>query len=474
MCGIFGIYGHPEAANLTYLGLHGLQHRGQESAGIATSDRCRLYTYRSMGLVADIFDKMTLQRLKGHAAIGHVRYSTSGDSEIANAQPFAVSHARGQLAIAHNGNLVNAGHLRQELEHAGSIFNSTSDSEVIVHLYAKTSERKIVDRLAKALRQVKGAYSLLFMTERKLIAARDPLGFRPLCMGKIPNNHRRKGESGEDSYAWVFASETSAFDLIGAEYMRPVNPGEIVVVDSKGLRSFQLLEQSKEKKFCVFEHVYFARPDSLLGWSSIYHSRRAMGHKLAQEHPVEADIVFPIPDSGTPAALGYADESGIPFDMGFIRSHYMGRTFIEPEQSIRHFGVKLKLAPVRRLIQGKRCVVVDDSLVRGTTAKKIVAMLRNAGAAEVHLRISSPPVRFPCFYGIDIPTLEELIASKRSIQKIQNYVECDSLGYLSIEGMLASIEGNPSDYYCTACFSGQYPVPIEVPVKMKPLPILQK
>ena len=471
MCGIFGIYGHPEAANLTYLGLHGLQHRGQESAGITSSDSRRLYTYRGMGLVVDLFDNATLGRLKGGAAIGHVRYSTAGETDVANAQPLAVRHARGQLAIAHNGNLVNAGSLRQELERNGSIFSSNVDSEVIVHLFARTTEHKIVDRIATSLARLQGAFSLLFLTERKLIAARDPLGFRPLCLGRLPYEDRRRN-GGEQAAGWVFASETSSFDLIGAQYMRPVDPGEIIVVDRKGLRSYHRFE-SPQKRFCVFEHVYFARPDSLLGFSSVYQSRRNLGRQLAKEQPADADLVIPVPDSGTTAALGFAEESQIPFEMGLIRSHYVGRTFIEPQQSIRHFGVKLKLAPVRRLIEGRRVVVVDDSLVRGTTSRKIVAMLREAGAAEIHLRISSPPVRHPCHYGIDIPTYEELIASSRDVEQTREYTGADSLGYLSIEGMLCSIDERRG-VYCDACFSGSYPVPFERPLKVKPLPLLQR
>ena len=471
MCGIFGVYGHPEASNLTYLGLHGLQHRGQESAGIASSDSRRLYTYRGMGLVVDVFNSATLDRIKGSAAIGHVRYSTAGESDIGNSQPLAVSHARGQLAMAHNGNLVNAGSLRQELERSGSIFASNVDSEVIVHLFARTTEHKIVDRIASSLERLEGAYSLLFLTERKLIAARDPLGFRPLCMGRIYFEDRRR-PGGEPAHGWVFASETSAFDLIGAEYVRPVHPGEIVVVDRKGLRSYRRFD-SPRKRFCVFEHVYFARPDSLLGFSSVYESRRALGRQLAREQPAGADLVIPVPDSGTTAALGYAEESGLPFEMGLIRSHYVGRTFIEPKQSIRHFGVRLKLAPVRRLIEGRRVVVVDDSLVRGTTSHKNVAMLRGAGATEVHLRISSPPVRHPCHYGIDIPTHEELIAASRSEEEIRAHTGADSLGYLGLEGMLAAIDDR-RDTYCDACFSGRYPVPFEQPVRVRPLPVLQR
>jgi amidophosphoribosyltransferase len=467
MCGIFGIYGHPEAANLTYLGLHGLQHRGQESVGIASSDRTRLYTFKGMGLVVDVFDRSTLSRLRGSAAIGHVRYSTAGDSDLANAQPLAVRHARGQLALAHNGNLVNAGPLRAELEAAGSIFASNSDSEVIVHLFARTQEHKIVDRIATSLAQVRGAFSLLFLTERKLIAARDPFGFRPLNLGRLPlPNGKPASES--SPHAWVFASETSAFDLIGAEMVRSVRPGEIIVIDRKGMRAYQRFAAEK-RHFCVFEHVYFARPDSQLGGQSIYRSRHAFGRQLARERPASADLVIPVPDSGTTAALGYAAQSGLPFEMGLIRSHYVGRTFIEPEQSIRHFGVKLKLSPVRAVIQGKRVVVVDDSLVRGTTSRKIVAMLRGAGAKEVHLRISSPPVRHPCQYGIDIPTPEELIANGKTEAEIRDFVGADSLGYLSLEGMLEALKDGTGATYCDACFSGRYPVAFEQPGKPRPL-----
>lgn len=468
MCGIFGIYAHPEAANVTYLGLHGLQHRGQESAGIASSDQNRLYTVRGTGLVVDVFDKATLGRLRGTAAIGHVRYSTAGDSDLANAQPIAVRHARGQLAVAHNGNLVNAQGLRRELEAAGSIFSTNADSEVIVHLFARTSERKIVDRITTTLADLRGAWSLLLLTERKLIAARDPLGFRPLHLGRLA--HPRRGDE-EPTYSWVFASETSAFDLIGAELLRPVRPGEIVVVDRKGMRSYQR-QVAEPKRFCVFEHVYFARPNSYLGGRSVYHSRRAFGEVLAREQPANADLVIPVPDSGTAAALGYASGSGLPFEMGLIRSHYVGRTFIEPQQSIRHFGVKLKLSPVRRLIEDRRVVVVDDSLVRGTTSRKIVTMLRAVGAAEVHLRIASPPVRGICPYGIDIPTHEELIATGRDLAAIRDFVAADSLGYLSLEGMLEALR-EPGASYCDACFSGHYPVPFEQPEKPRPLINLQ-
>ena len=408
MCGIFGIYGHPEASNLAYLGLHALQHRGQESAGIAVSNGERLLNWRGMGLVADVFDEQRLRRLEGPAAIGHVRYSTAGDTDLSNAQPLAVQHGGGQLAIVHNGNLVNEGSLRQGLESQGSIFSSNSDSEVIVHLLARCpAEQDMVERVSSVLGQLEGAYSVLFLTEDKLIAARDPHGFRPLSLGKLPMP--------DGKTAWVFASETGAFDLIGATYVRPIHPGEIVSVDAEGLKTVSPFAPQKPR-FCVFEHIYFARPDAKLGPRSVYRSRELLGQQLAREQPADADIIIPVPDSGNTAALGFAEESGIPFGIGLIRSHYVGRTFIEPQQSIRHFGVRLKLAPVRHLIEGKRVCVVDDSLVRGTTSRKIVNMLRSAGATAVHMRISAPPTRHPCFYGIDTPSPSELIASNKTVE----------------------------------------------------------
>src|SRR3989440_4093994 len=385
--------------------------------------------------------------------MGPVRYSTAGDSSLRNAQPFAVEYAHGSVAVAHNGNLVNAADLRRRLELDGSIFQSTSDSEVIVHLLARGREPDIETRIVNALRQVDGAYSCVFLSESKLIAVRDPRGFRPLLLGRLKD-------------AFVFASETVAFDLIEAEFIREVEPGEMVVVDAKGLRSVRPWTE-ESKKFCVFEHVYFARPDSLIDGRSVYRVREALGRQLAKEHPVEGDVVIPVPDSGTAAAIGYARQSGIPYDMGLIRSHYVGRTFIEPQQSIRHFGVKLKLNAVREVLEGKRVVVVDDSIVRGTTSRKIVKMIRSAGAREVHLRISSPPVTNPCFYGIDTPTRSELIASSHSPEEIARYVTCDSLGYLSREGMMAAVasvgppltgKALPGAAYCDACFTGHYPV----------------
>jgi amidophosphoribosyltransferase len=455
MCGIFGIYGHPEAANITYLGLHSLQHRGQESAGVvtndSTADKVRFRSHVAMGLVSDAFDQETLARLPGRSAIGQVRYSTAGSSELRNAQPFVFEYAHGSIAIAHNGNLVNASDVRDRLETNGSIFQTSSDTEVIIHLMAQAREPETIERLATALRQVTGAYSLLVMTETKLIAARDPHGFRPLSIGRVKDAH-------------VFSSETCAFDLIEAEFIREVEPGEVVIAGPKGLQSFKPFEAMREpepRKACVFEHLYFSRPDSLLNDRSVYRSREKMGRALAREQPIDADVVIPVPDSGVPAAIGYSRESGITYDLGLIRSHYVGRTFIEPQDSIRHFGVRLKLSPIRAAVDGKRVVVVDDSLVRGTTSRKIVKMLRSAGAREVHLRISAPPTAYPCFYGIDTPTRSELIASSHSVDEIAKYVTCDSLAYLSHEGLMASVgAANGGEGFCSACFTGEYPVPL--------------
>ncbi len=453
MCGIVGVYGHPEAANITYLGLHALQHRGQEAAGIVTSDGDRFHQVKRVGLVGDAFSRGALAELPGHLSIGHVRYSTSGDSSLRNAQPFAVEYAHGSVAVAHNGNLVNAAELRRKLEIDGSIFQSTTDSEVIVHLLARAREPDIETRIVNALRSVDGAYSLVFLAESKLIAVRDPNGFRPLLLGRL-----------RDSF--IFASETCAFDLIEAEFIREVEPGEVVVVDSKGLRSFKPWPEAS-RRFCVFEHVYFARPDSHIDGRSVYRVRELLGRKLAEEHPVDADVVIPVPDSGTPAAIGYARQSGIPYDFGLIRSHYIGRTFIEPQQSIRHFGVKLKLNAVKEVLHGKRVIIVDDSIVRGTTSRKIVKMIRAAGAREVHVRISSPPTTHPCYYGIDTPTRSELIASSHSPEEIARYVTCDSLAYLSRDGMMKAVslcgapeigKALPGAHYCDACFTGNYPI----------------
>ena len=445
-CGLNGIYGSTEAANLTYLGLHALQHRGQESAGIAAVQEGRLVVHRELGLVRDIFTEPVIRKLPGDRAIGHVRYSTAGETHIKNAQPMAVDYALGSLAVAHNGNLTNYEELRHRLEGDGSIFQSTTDSEVLVHLIAHSRQRTHVDRVADALRQVTGAFSLLFLTGDHVIAVRDPYGLRPLSIGKLGD-------------AWVFASEPPPFDLIGATYVRDVEPGEMVVVTSTGMESFYPFSEC-EKRTCIFEYVYFARPDSTLGGIGVYEARKRLGAALAREAPVEADVVVPVPDSGVAAALGFSQETKIPFEVGLIRSHYVGRTFIEPQSSIRHFGVRLKLNPVRQVLEGKRVVIVDDSLVRGTTSRKIVKMVRDAGAKEVHLRISAPPTRWPCFYGIDTPSRAELIASNHTVDEIARYITCDSLGYLSVQGLHKAVGGLG---YCDACFSGDYPVAFSKP-----------
>ncbi len=442
-CGVFGVAGADEASNLAYLGLHSLQHRGQESCGIASTDGERLYAHRALGLVQDGFAAEVLERLPGTSAIGHVRYSTAGDSGLKNAQPIAVDYAHGALAVAHNGNLTNFAELRHRLESEGSIFQTTSDTEVLVHLIARSKHETTADRVVDALGHVEGAYSMVFLTPKELIAVRDPYGFRPLCIGILKDAH-------------VVASEPPAFHLIGAEYLRDVEPGEMIVVDETGLHSLRPFEP-KPTKMCIFEYVYFARPDSTLNGTSVYDARKRLGTTLAEESPADVDLVIPVPDSGVASAMGYAQALGLPFEMGLIRSHYVGRTFIEPGQSIRHFGVRLKLSPVRALLEGKRVAVVDDSIVRGTTSRKIVKMLRDAGAREVHLRISSPPTRWPCFYGIDTPSRGELIASSHSVDEITRYITSDSLGYLSIEGLHRAIGGQG---YCDACFSGDYPVPV--------------
>jgi len=478
MCGVFGIYGHPEAANIAYLGLHALQHRGQESAGIVASDGKRLTPHRAMGLVQACFSPADLTNLRGSSAIGHVRYSTAGGSHIRNAQPFAVDYAHGSIAIAHNGNLTNHESLREKLEDRGSIFQSASDTESIVHLIAASAEADMESRVADALKQVEGAYSILFLGQHEMIAVRDPMGFRPLCVGRLDH---------PEGSATVVASEPTSFDLIGATYVRDVEPGEMIVVGPNGTHSVFPFER-KPRKLCIFEHVYFARPDSRIEGSNVYDVRKALGRRLAQEQPlVSAEdpsdvVVIPVPDSGVPAAIGFAQQSGLAFDMGLIRSHYVGRTFIEPQQSIRHFGVRLKLSPNRAVITGKRVVIVDDSIVRGTTSRKIVKMVRDAGAREVHLRISSPPTRWPCFYGIDTPTRAELIAATHSIDEICKYVTADSLGYLSSEGLVASVRdievrtkgGAPvaEDSYCLACFSGAYPVPFVTGQKSRHLRVV--
>ena len=441
-CGIVGIYGHPEAANLAYLGLYALQHRGQESAGIVSSNGRTLRCHRQMGLVADIFNQEVLARLHGYMAVGHVRYSTSGESELKNAQPIFVNFSLGGMATAHNGNLINAVQIRQDLESHGSIFQSSMDTEVIVHLIATSKRGPLLDRIIDALRRVRGAYSLLFLSERQLVAARDPLGFRPLVLGKKAG-------------AFVLASETCALDLVEAEYLREVEPGELILLDESGLKSFKPFKEVK-RAFCIFELVYFSRPDSHVFERSVYAVRKMLGRNLAREHPVDADVVLAVPDSGVPAAFGFTEEADIPLDLGLIRNHYVGRTFIEPKQSIRHFGVKIKLNPVREVISGKRVVLVDDSIVRGTTSRKIIQMVRNAGAKEVHVRITSPPIISPCYFGIDTPTRSELVASANSVEEIRRFITADSLGYLSVEGLHEAAGGG--DDFCDACFSGCYPL----------------
>jgi amidophosphoribosyltransferase len=442
-CGVFGVFGAAEAANLTYLGLHSLQHRGQEATGIVTSDGKQLFVHRGLGLVQDVFTESVLGRLPGDRAIGHVRYSTAGGSHVKNAQPLAVDYSLGSVAVGHNGNFTNGDQLREDLEAEGSIFASSGDTEVIVHLIARSRQPTPVDRVADALQQVEGAYSMVFLTHDEMIAVRDPHGFRPLCLGTLRD-------------AYMVASEPIAFQLIGAEYQRDLEPGEMVVVNQFGMRSLRPLERASSK-MCIFEYVYFSRPDSNLGGISVYEARKQLGRVLAQECPVEADLVIPVPDSGVPAALGFAEQMGLPYEMGLIRSHYVGRTFIEPQQSIRHFGVRLKLHPVAGVLQGKRVAVIDDSIVRGTTSRKIVKMIRDSGAKSVDLRISSPPTRWPCFYGIDTPTREELIAANHDPDEIARFVTADTLGYLSVEGLHKAIGGQG---YCDACFSGDYPVPI--------------
>ena len=443
-CGIFGIFNHPEASNLTYLGLYALQHRGQEACGIVSSDGTTLHAHKAMGLVADVFgDQSIFSRLPGLAAIGHVRYSTAGSSIIKNTQPILVEYSRGSIAVAHNGNIVNAQLIRSELEAYGSIFQTSMDTEIIVHLLATTRDDSLVARITSALERIEGAYCLLFLTESRMIAVRDPYGFRPLCLGK-------QGGS------YVVASESCALDLIEAEFIREIEPGEMIIIDKNGITCCHPWKKQIPQP-CIFEFVYFARPDSFIFGKNVYMVRKEMGRQLAREHGVEADIVIAVPDSGVPAAMGYAEVAGLPFELGLIRNHYVGRTFIEPQQSIRHFGVKIKLNPVREILKGKRVVIIDDSIVRGTTSRKIVKMVRNAGASEIHMRISSPPTSFPCYYGIDTPNRKELISASHTIEEIRKYITADSLGYLSHEGLSKSV-GVENISYCSACFTGDYPI----------------
>ncbi len=453
-CGVFGIFGHAEAATMTYLGIYALQHRGQESAGIVASDGKRLRHHRALGLVNDVFREDILKQLPGHAAIGHVRYSTMGDTSLANAQPVKVDYLKGSLAVCHNGNIVNALPLREELEQSGSIFSTTSDSEIMIHLIARNEKHDLMAAIPTALARLEGAYSVLFLEENRLVAARDPRGWRPLCLGSLGN-------------AVVVASETCAFDLVGAKYERDVEPGEVVEITSRGVKSLKPFEAVRPA-MCIFELVYFSRPDSVIFGRGVHEARKALGAELSREEEpgFGADMVIAVPDSSNSAALGYAEEARIPFELGIIRSHYIGRTFIEPEQRIRAFGTRLKYNPVRDLISGKSLVVVDDSIVRGTTSRKIIDLVRNAGAAEIHLRISCPPWRYPCFYGIDTPTREELIGSRLEVDEIARYIGVDSLKYLSLSGLRRAIGGDVlteeavAGRFCSACFTGDYPTAI--------------
>jgi amidophosphoribosyltransferase len=444
-CGVFGIYGHTEAARLTYLGLYALQHRGQESCGIVAAKGEQLISEREMGHVSESFNQERLDRLPGAAAIGHVRYSTAGEVSIRECQPFSVTCQHGQIAVCHNGNLPFAGEERKRLEREGAIFSSTSDTEVILHGVARSRAKTVADAIAEVLRETEGAFSTLFLTPHEMIAIRDPRGFRPLALGRLND-------------AWVIASETCAFDLIDAKYVRDIEPGEMVVINEEGLRSSHPLKP-QQHSMCLFEHVYFSRPDSIIFGQSVNRSRHRMGKRLAIEQPADADIVVPVPDSGVPAAIGYSAESGLPFRFGLVRNHYVGRTFIEPRQAIRSFGVRIKLNPVRDLIEGKRIVLIDDSIVRGTTSKKIVRMVREAGAKEIHVRISCPPTVSPCYYGVDTPNKSELIAANYSVEGIREFIGADSLGYLSLEGMQTAT-GLRADESCDACWSERYPTRI--------------
>jgi amidophosphoribosyltransferase len=459
-CGLFGIFGDSDAAQKTYFGLHSLQHRGQESTGIASSDGTNLQCYTGMGTVRRVFrrGREVFDKLPGSAAIGHVRYSTSGASRPVNSQPLLAEYSQGQVAVAHNGNLINAARLRDEYEAYGSIFKSTSDTEIITHLLAKPTHVSNPDPLAHVLNHLQGAYSLLFLFADYIEAARDPFGIRPLCMGQIPPEHGgRRGP-------YVVASETCGLDAVGAKFIREIEPGEIVRLDERGISSrFFVTPGTVTPAHCIFEHVYFAKQNSTIFGENVHHFRKKLGGRLACEHPVDADVVIPVPDSGTSAAIGYAEQSGIPFDMGLVRSHYVGRTFISPDQKLRELEVKLKLAVVNEVVADKRVVVVDDSIVRGTTTRGKIRALRTAGAKEIHMRVSCPPIRFPCFYGVDFPTKGELLANNRDLEQIAEFLEVDSVGYISLQGML-SCAALPEDHYCTACWSGRYPIPVDVTV----------
>lgn len=447
-CGVFGIFGAKKAAELTYLGLYALQHRGQEGSGIASSDGEQIYVHKGMGLVNDVFSRKDIfGRLKGEMAIGHNRYSTTGSSSLVNVQPIVITYKGGELAVAHNGNLTNSSFLRQSMEKRGSIFQTTSDSEIVLHLVARSQKSRVIDMIKEALLQLRGAFSLVFLTPDSVIAARDPHGFRPLSLGRLKD-------------AWVVASETCAFDIIGAKYQRDVIPGEVVRIDKNGIKSYFPFKKTKQA-FCIFEFIYFARPDSMIFGENVDKIRRRLGRQLAKEKPVDVDMVMSVPDSSNTATLGYSEESGIKYELGLIRNHYIGRTFIHPEQKIRDLDALIKYNPVKGVLRGKKVIIVDDSIVRGTTSRKLVKMIRNAGAKEIHFRVSSPPIISPCFYGIDMPTKRELIASSKSVEQIRKYLGVESLGYLSLEGML-SIQSLPKTNFCTACFSGKYPTRVEM------------
>jgi amidophosphoribosyltransferase len=448
-CGVFAVYGHPDAAKLAYLGLYALQHRGQESAGIAVSDGNNLTCKKGMGHVDEVFPKETIQGLPGRLAIAHTRYSTAGDTDLKNAQPLKVSCHRGQVALAHNGNLVNASVIRKDLESRGDIFQTNSDTEVILHFFARSRQAGTPEAVAEALDKVVGAYSLVMLFKDAVYGIRDPRGFRPLSLGQLDG-------------AYVLASETCAFDLINARFIRDIEPGEMVILDGRGVTSLRFAPPAPAAQ-CIFEHVYFSRPDSVVFGRSVQESREMLGRFLAREHPVDADVIVPVPDSGVPVATGFAEESGIPFKIALIRNHYVGRTFIEPDQAIRDFGVKLKLNPVRSLLEGKRVVLVDDSIVRGTTSRKIVRIVREAGAREVHMRISCPPTVSPCFYGIDTPTRKELIAATHSVEEIREYLGADTLGYLSVENLRRAV-GDNEGRFCLACYTSNYPTAIQEPL----------
>ncbi len=453
-CGLFGIFGDPEAVRKTYFGLYSLQHRGQESAGIASSNGETIAVYAAMGTVQRVFrvGSDVLEKLANPVAIGHVRYSTTGSSKLVNSQPFFVEYSRGQCAIAHNGNLINAGLLHDEYEAYGSIFKSTTDTEIIAHLLAKPTHVAKPDPLGHVLNHLQGAYCLLFLFPDRIEAARDPYGIRPLCIGQT------------SAGAYVVASETCALDAIDAKFVREVEPGEIVTLDKRGISSRFFVQPGTIKPaHCLFEHIYFAKQNSTIFGENVHEFRKKLGRRLAIEHPVEADVVVPIPDSGTSAAIGFAEQSGIPFDMGMIRSHYIGRTFISPDQKMREVDVKIKLAPIREVVNGKRIVVVDDSIVRGTTTKGKIKAFRDAGAKEIHMRVSCPPIRFPCFYGVDFPTKEELIANNRTLEQIRDFLSVETLGYMSLDGLL-SCAALPPDHYCTACWIGKYRIPVDTAV----------